>query len=224
MTTDNSEDLYRATRTGTSTVFTGMQAVPNVNSSTLDGSPFLSADDRTLLFFSERPGGVGSRDLWMATRASASAEFSEPVPVPGVNSSAMDLLPRLSPDGLSLLFESTRNGSSDIWAAERSTPNGTFGAPRLRTDLSSDARDEGLSLTRDQLSVVIASSRGGEMALWMATRPDASAEFGTATLISELNSPEDEIDPALSADGHEIFFATTRDGDYRIYHAVRDCL
>jgi hypothetical protein len=71
---------------------------------------------------------------------------------------------------------------------------------------------------------VLASDRGGDMGLWIATRSDASAEFGPATLLSELESGEDEIDPALSADGSEIFFVTTRDGDYRIYHALRDCL
>jgi hypothetical protein len=39
---------------------------PTVNSSTLDHSPALSADGRTLVFGSDRPGGQGELDLWMA--------------------------------------------------------------------------------------------------------------------------------------------------------------
>jgi hypothetical protein len=32
-------------------------------------TPSLSLDGRTLLFTSTRPGGYGSNDLWMTTRA-----------------------------------------------------------------------------------------------------------------------------------------------------------
>jgi len=39
---------------------------PSVNSSVLEGSPALSADGRTLVFGSDRPGGQGGKDLWMA--------------------------------------------------------------------------------------------------------------------------------------------------------------
>lgn len=31
------------------------------------------------------------------------------------------------------------------------------------------------------------------------------------------------MDPFLSADGRELYFVSSRDGDYRIYHALRDC-
>jgi serine/threonine protein kinase len=40
-----------------------------VNSSASEDSPSLSPDGLTLLFSSDRPGGFGSRDIWMSTRA-----------------------------------------------------------------------------------------------------------------------------------------------------------
>jgi hypothetical protein len=221
------EDIYRASRSDTGTVFANAQLVPNVNGSSLEGSPFLTADGLTLYFFSDRSNGVGNRDLWTATRASATDAFATPTILPGVNSTAMDLLPRLSLDGLTLMFESTRpggSGSSDLWQAERPTASGTFGTPHARTDLNTSGREEGFSLSGDQLTIVLSSNRGVDsMDLWMATRSSPSASFGTPVPISELNGSADELDPGLSRNGGEIFFTTTRDTDYRIYHAVRDC-
>jgi len=226
--TGTSEDIFVATRSGKGTVFSGVRALPVVNGSSLDGSPFVTADDRALLFFSNRDGGIGDRDLWMATRPSPAADFSEPVPIPGVNSTSLDLLPELSPDGLTLRFESVRSGgsgSSDLWIAERSSPSGPFGAPRPLADLNTTGREEGFSLSRDQLSIVFSSNRGGSgMHLWVATRGAVGALFGTPVPLSELNSAAVELDPALSLDGREIFFVSTRSGDYRIWHASRECL
>ncbi len=221
------EDLYRARRGASATVFTQLEPVPNLNGPSLEGSPFLSSDGLSLYFFSDRSGGPGSRDLWLATRASPSGEFGNPAPLPEVNSADMELLPRLSPDGSTLWFESTRgggSGSSDIWEAVRSSGAG-FGSPRPRSDLNSSARDEGMTLSADQLTVILASTRGtGDLDLLIGTRTSASGTFGPLQPLAELNSPEDDLDPFLTANGRELYFVSAREGDYRIYHAVRDCL
>jgi hypothetical protein len=41
---------------------------PGINSTAADGSPALSKDGKTLYFFSTRAGGLGLRDIWVATR------------------------------------------------------------------------------------------------------------------------------------------------------------
>ncbi len=41
---------------------------PNVNSQYWDSQPSLSADGRKLYFVSERPGGIGGRDIWLSQR------------------------------------------------------------------------------------------------------------------------------------------------------------
>jgi hypothetical protein len=61
------------------------------------------------------------------------------------------------------------------------------------------------------------------MDLWMARRSDPQGTFAAPVPLGELNSSADDLDPGLSLDGREIFFTTQRDGDYRIYHALRDC-
>jgi outer membrane protein OmpA-like peptidoglycan-associated protein len=41
---------------------------PNINSQHWDSQPSLSADGRKLYFVSERPGGIGGRDIWLSQR------------------------------------------------------------------------------------------------------------------------------------------------------------
>lgn len=50
---------------------------PVVNSPFFDGAPALSRDGTTLYFFSERPGGFGKRDLYVATRTDLKHEHRD---------------------------------------------------------------------------------------------------------------------------------------------------
>ena len=91
-----------------------------VNSSTLDISPFISADSLTLLFASWR--GAGSiDDIWMTRRAADSDPWSTPVNLgPPINTTFKDSLPSLSANGSTLYFSSDRPGGSgdhDLWQA-----------------------------------------------------------------------------------------------------------
>jgi hypothetical protein len=62
-------DLWVSTRAFTSEPWSiPVLVIPNVNSSANDAGPALSFDGKTLFFHSNRPGGLGAFDLWMATR------------------------------------------------------------------------------------------------------------------------------------------------------------
>lgn len=64
-------DIYLATRSAITEPFGEPVALAEVNGTdpTDDYAPYLSRDGATLLFASNRAGGVGGVDLWMATRA-----------------------------------------------------------------------------------------------------------------------------------------------------------
>jgi hypothetical protein len=225
------EDIFFATRSTRANQFLGTELVAGVNDpSAADGTPFISADDRALYFFSTRPDpeAPGDRDLWVATRAGAGEPFSAPALVPGVNSAELDHLPRLSPDGLSLLFVSGRdtvNLGSNIWQADRGAPSAAFGVAVELPGVNSNARDEGFWLSADGLTVFFASNRQPEanMDIWVAARADVADAFGEPENLSVLNTAGIEIDPALTLDGFELFFASDRGGAMQLYRSARIC-
>jgi len=98
---------------------------PTVNSFYEDSAPSISSDGLSLYFSSFRPGGFGSDDIWVTTRATTEDDWGTPVNLDQtVNSSSGDFCPNISADGLSLFFVSERPGGSggwDLWVATRRT-------------------------------------------------------------------------------------------------------
>lgn len=97
-------------------------AVPGVNSSDPEYAPVVTADERTIYFASVRAGGLGSWDVWVATRATKTGSFSDVKLVENVNSANQDIPTWISPDGCRLYLASDRPGGSgklDIYVAER---------------------------------------------------------------------------------------------------------
>jgi hypothetical protein len=95
------------------------------------GGPADGRDTRTairhdgleIFLTSNRPGGIGSGDLWVSTRATTLDAWSTPVNVgPSVNTIYFDGAPALSSDGETLFFYSTRPGgfgANDLYVTTR---------------------------------------------------------------------------------------------------------
>ena len=80
-----------------------------VNTEANEAGPFIAADGSYLLFQSNRPGGYGIMDLYIAFRT-RSGGWSEPVSLgEKINSPFSDWGPVVSPDGKYLFFSSFRN-------------------------------------------------------------------------------------------------------------------
>lgn len=63
----------------------------SVNSPSNEFAPSISADGLSIFFDSDRPGGLGSFDIWVAMRATTSESFGTPQNFgAGINSSASD--------------------------------------------------------------------------------------------------------------------------------------
>ena len=224
-----SEDIFVATRTSRGARFAAASLVPGLSSNeTEEGTPFLAADGREVYFFSTRPSpdAAGDRDLWVA--AASGGGFAQPAVVPRVNHDGLDHLPRLSPDGLALMFVSGRDasaGTSNIWVAERSSLDAPFGEPSEVRGVNTDAREEGFWPSQDGLTLYFASNRfdDSDMDLFVAVRPDRESPFGQAQSLAFVNTSAIEIDPALTSDGFELFFASDRSGTMQIYRSARLC-
>jgi Tol biopolymer transport system component len=226
------EDIYSAVRQPHSAHFSAATAVPQLDAGgTEEGTPFLSFDGLSLYFFSTRPGaGVqGDRDLWVVHRPAPDATFAEPSVLPAVNSPSIDHLPRLSRDERTLVFVSGRdspNEGSNLWITRRGNKSEEFAAPVEVEGINTNAREEGCSLSDDGLTLFFASNRQDEadMDLFVATRADAAASFEAVEPLVDLNSTAQDLDPQLSPDGLELFFASSRAGPVQLFRAVRECL
>jgi Tol biopolymer transport system component len=102
-----------------------------------------------LFFKSNRPGGYGGLDLYVARRPTTSDPWGAPKNLgPLVNSPYDEAEPSLSPDGLWLLFndgESPRPGGYgmlDLWMAKRTTLSAPWQMPvNLGPKVNSPAND-----------------------------------------------------------------------------------
>ena len=74
-----------------------------VNVGPSDTSPFIAPDDKTLLFYSTRPGGFGKADLYVSYKKHGKWTASVNLG-PAVNSVDSDYNPAISPDGRQLFF------------------------------------------------------------------------------------------------------------------------
>jgi TolB protein len=79
--------------------------------------PSVSGDGNLIAFASDRPGGKGSRDIYLYDRAARKL-----VNLPGLNSAGPEYTPCLSPDGAYIVFVSERIGGAgerDIFLYDR---------------------------------------------------------------------------------------------------------
>jgi outer membrane protein OmpA-like peptidoglycan-associated protein len=103
----------------------------HLNTSYQETTPFVSPDKRYLYFSSDRPGGVGGNDIYVAERLDYSwLRWSPPVLLAeDVNSIYDDSQPYFDPEARYMYFTSKRDGSSDIYR-KRLSPR-----PRLKTPI-----------------------------------------------------------------------------------------
>jgi hypothetical protein len=116
------EDIYQSTRNANGT-FNAPTNVAALNSPAIDRGLSVRHDGLEIFISSDRDGGLGGPDIWIATRGSVSAPWNAPVNLAGINSSGTDQSPSVSRDGSVLYLISTRDGLLDIYTATRVSIN-----------------------------------------------------------------------------------------------------
>jgi len=201
----------------------------DINTPSQDGCPIQSPDGTSLYMASNRPGGKGGLDIWMATRASTSAPWGAPQNLgEQVNSAADDFCP--TPVGKNGLFFVSREalpgacGQGDIYFTHRDAAGAFVEPERLLcapagpnseldeqgpswVDVSGKLRGpKHLYFSRSSAS----PSVPGE--IFMSSR-QAGARFGPATAVADLNdAAANDIQPNVRADGLEVVFSSSRTG------------
>lgn len=180
-------------------------------------SPTLAEDDCTMssttleLYFAVVDPTSMTKDLYVATRASKSADF-DPAMKLGFNVSALvDETPRLSSDDLTLYYGSARAGGvggEDIWFVHRNTVGGAWGPPQNLSEVNSTLVDKWFmpcSLNNDYLLV---SNRG---ALAYTTLFEGTLGGGPPTKVAVLDAGVSQTGTFLTPDCLTLYFAMSND-------------
>jgi Concanavalin A-like lectin/glucanases superfamily/WD40-like Beta Propeller Repeat/Dockerin type I domain len=210
-------DIWMTTRQTTNSEWGPAVPLPSpVNSYYSDSGPSISADGLSLYFASERFGGYGGPDLYVAPRRTIEEPWGTPVNLgPIVNSSSYDNHPSISADGLTLFFESARDGGYDIYVTQRATTDSEWIAPMslgpatntIYNELSPDISSDGLSLFFDRRGAT------GDRDIWVLARnPRSDGPTVAVNLGPPVDTGYEDTDPSISADGRTLYFASTRPG------------
>lgn len=187
-------------------------AVGGLDGTADEGGAGLSADERTVYFHRLAPGG----DLFSATRGDAAGTFGTAAALTALNqTSADELSPSVSADGLMMVFTSNRGGTLDLFLADRDTTGGAFAVVSQIVALNSGSADTDGYLTADAGEVWFASDRDGDFDLFRATA--SGSTFDTDLPVTELNTGGPDTNPVVTDDGLTIFF----ERDTAIFTATR---
>jgi len=197
---------------------------PVVNSAVTDQNPAVSADQLTLYFQSDRPGGIGGVDIWVTRRASPDSPWAPPVNVgPPINTPSIDGAPSLSADGHLLFIHSNRPGTlggNDIWMARRSGSKDeeVWETPvNLGPDVNTTDDEQGPEYVASDGGGAMYFNKGNQAAqlsdLYRVEVNRDGRTQGPAQPVAEVNDPAfNDAAPTLRADAREILFWSTRPG------------
>jgi WD40-like Beta Propeller Repeat len=200
---------------------------PNVNGPGLDAAPVVSLDGHLLFFSSDRFGGQGSNDIYVAHRANKSDDLGWGPAVnlgPNVNTAGFEaggFYLQSAEDGpANLYFARGPNGLAlDIYVAAVTADGETRGPAVPVTELNDPdpaVNDAHPSLRVDGREMFLHSSRAGGVGgndLWTSTRRSVHDPWSPPVNLGvPLNTPAGENQPTLSYDGRTLIFASTRAG------------
>jgi hypothetical protein len=201
-------------------------ALDSLNTPQKDSDPWVSADQLTMYFDSARPTSFAGKNIFVTTRATATADFGAAVVVAAVASDADDREPWLTPAADRLYFASDRDGApvgSELYVSERGS-GGAFGPAKRLAELGSGGTEESPFLTADELTVYFASNRAGGPGgsdVWVATRTDKNAAFAAPSPVPALSTTADDYPSWLSDDGCRILIESYTTGNAELFYAER---
>lgn len=122
---------------------------PSINTPGWEDYPNISADGLSLYFCSNRPGGQGNSDIYVAQRATQNDPWEPATNVgPPVSTSEWQMTTEISADGLAL-FICTGQWHSDVRMAVRATVTSPWEAPIPVGAANTSIDEYGLSLSSD---------------------------------------------------------------------------
>ena len=132
--------------------WTQPQGIENINTKAFEGQPSLSADGNYLYFTSNRPGGMGGKDIWVSKRT-AKGGWAPPQNLKSpINTPETDECPFIHADGQTLYFCSDGHpgmGKEDLFFAKKNNDQ-TWSTPQnLGYPINTEANEATLVISTD---------------------------------------------------------------------------
>jgi len=205
---------------------------PNINRDKRDESPSLCDGDLTLFYSGTGHDGAiaSAQSIVYASRKDKNSRWDAAEALgQAINGSGSNMNPKVSFDGMTLVYGSSGGfsmGAVDLWFSKRTTLNERFVTSyNFKAPISSSGDERDACLSSDGRVLIFASTRGsGPENLWMAVRFSVSDSWSEPVeFAAPLNTPQQEMGPALSFDGRTLYFNSNRDGgksDLFVSHLV----
>ena len=185
-------DLYQSDWNGR--VWTRPTPLTALNTEANEQGPAISQDGRYLYFTSDREGGQGGHDIYVARWNGQGWAGAEALGTT-VNSPAQESDPALSADGARLYFSSNRDGNSaDIFVSQRLEATSPSRENEEQPEVASPTPEPGTEVTESPASELAPLPR-----------------FGKAAAAGHLNSSAEDLAAALTRRGDHVFLASDRD-------------
>jgi Tol biopolymer transport system component len=194
-----------------------------INTAAGEMNATFSPDELSLYFTSDRAGGLGITDIWIARRECVGCPWQTPVNAGApINSAGQDAGPRFSNDGHLLFFQSDRTGLGDIYVARRNNTNDDFGwgTPVLlggdvNTATGNEQAADYLQSAEDGIGNFYFNRQVGTAPpeIFSASVTRDGETRGAAVYVSELNvvtAVDQHV--TIRKDGRELFFSSNRAG------------
>lgn len=219
-----------------------------LNTQNSEYCPIISPDSRYIVFQSDRPGGEGGMDIWIAENKNyrdrlGKPEWTEPVNFRELNTPSFE-------GGFSILFDeknepkeifftsvsdskSKRDGfeGTNIYHTKFNHNTNKWSKPVHINEINSDFDDKMPAITQNGKTLIFSSNRTGGFGgldLWVSHRVKDKVKGDTWTkpknLGSKVNSKANEIMAYMHYDGMTLFFSSDRENPTFKYSIFRSNL
>ncbi len=196
-------------------------AVDKLNTGSDDGSLSFSSDGSRVYFASDRPGGFGDADIYVADVVDGDFRNIRNLGSE-INTELWESQPSISPDGKLLFFCSKRPdgiGAKDIWYSQL-RGDGTWSTARVLDRTINTERDECTPFLSADGGTLVFASNGhagfGGYDLFFSTRDVENAQFdwtSPTNLGGVVNSERDELFFYSSSASESFYISSSRQRD-----------